>query len=134
MVQVLFFFLYLLTAILFHARLNRHPTAILQESKLPWLRHLAFLYLTSLLILVRCIYRLIEYSQGTDGYLISHEWCMYVFDCLLMIIVMITFAAVHPSEINSLLRGEGFKIHRIFLIKHSGVPSSEEWVRLAARQ
>lgn len=44
---------------------------------------------------------------GNDGYLISHEAFLYIFDALLMFFVMVIFAVVHPSEINAELRGPG---------------------------
>lgn len=46
---------------------------------------------------------------GNDGYLISHEVFLYIFDALLMFLVMVIFAVVHPSEINAQLRGPGAK-------------------------
>jgi hypothetical protein len=46
---------------------------------------------------------------GNDGYLISHEVYLYIFDALLMFFVMVLFAIVHPSEINAELRGPGAK-------------------------
>lgn len=48
-------------------------------------------------------------SPGNDGYLISHEVYLYVFDAMLMFLVMVIFAIVHPSEINAQLRGPGAK-------------------------
>lgn len=47
--------------------------------------------------------------SGNDGYLISHEAYLYIFDALLMFIVMLIFAVVHPSEVNAQLRGPGAK-------------------------
>lgn len=46
-------------------------------------------------------------QQGNDGYLISHEAFLYIFDALLMLMVMVIFNVVHPSEINATLRGPG---------------------------
>jgi hypothetical protein len=50
-----------------------------------------------------------ETFLGNDGYLISHEVYLYIFDALLMFFVMVIFAIVHPSEINAELRGPGAK-------------------------
>lgn len=57
------------------------------------------LYASSILILVRSIFRLIEYAQGNDGYLISHEVFMYVFDAMLMFFTMVVMSIYHPSEL-----------------------------------
>jgi hypothetical protein len=74
-----------------------------------WRRTLHSLYAGSLLIWIRCVFRLIEYAQGNDGYVISHEAFLYIFDAALMFGVMVLFALVHPSEITAQLRGPGAK-------------------------
>lgn len=45
----------------------------------------------SVLIFIRSIVRLIEYLQGNDGYIISHEAFLYTLDGLLMWITMLIF-------------------------------------------
>jgi hypothetical protein len=69
-------------------------------SNLPWKRHLYNLYLTSGLIMVRSIFRIIEYLQGNAGYLLSHEVYLYIFDAVLMVAVMVLFNWFHPSEVT----------------------------------
>ena len=56
------------------------------------------LYATSGLILVRSIFRVVEYLQGHDGYLVKSEAWMYVFDALLMFAAAALFNVVHPSQ------------------------------------
>ena len=48
---------------------------------------------------------MIEYAQGNDGYLMSHEVYLYIFDAVLMFAAMVLMAWYHPSEINALLAG-----------------------------
>jgi hypothetical protein len=112
-VQLLFFGFFIITGVIFHARLVQQPTAKVYSQSLPWERQLYSLYIASLLILVRCIFRLIEYAQGNDGYLISHEVFLYVFDAVLMFATMVWMAWVHPSEITALLsKGRGRAVRR----------------------
>jgi hypothetical protein len=91
-----------------HSRTNTpsNPTAVFLSreavNELPWKRHLYVLYATSALILVRSIFRVIEYIQGNSGYLLSHEVYLYVFDAALMFFVMILFNWVHPSQVTDL--------------------------------
>jgi RTA1 like protein len=59
-------------------------------------------YLVLGLITLRIIFRLIEFSQGTDSYLNTHEWFPYVFDAVPMLAATIVFHVVHPG---SILRG-----------------------------
>lgn len=109
-VQILFFSFFVAVAAVFHVRMNRVPTSkVLQSGVVAhvWKKHLAVLYGGSLLILVRSVFRLIEYAQGNDGYLISHEVFLYVFDGILMLSTMVLFAVVHPSEVNALLKNGG---------------------------
>ena len=58
------------------------------------------LYTVSLLILVRSIFRVIEYIQGNAGYLLRHEIFLYIFDALLMAVCMVTFLLYHPCRIR----------------------------------
>jgi hypothetical protein len=67
---------------------------------LPWKRHLYNLYIASGLIIVRSVFRIAEYIQGNAGYLLSHEVFLYVFDAVLMLVVMVLFNCVHPSEVT----------------------------------
>ena len=53
--------------------------------------------------MIRSIFRLAEYIQGNNGYLLHHEIYIYVFDALLMFITMVTFNVVHPQENGHLL-------------------------------
>jgi len=109
-VQVVFFTCFVITAGLFHLRMLRGPTPKVRSGKIPWQKHMHVLYGTSILIWVRCIFRLIEYAQGNDGYLIRHEVFLYVFDALLMWSVMLAFALIHPSEINAMNKGGNTKV------------------------
>jgi len=58
------------------------------------------------------VFRLIEFAQGNDGYLLSMEIWLYLFDAVLMWVVMVWFAVVHPSEVYALLKGGNKKAIR----------------------
>jgi tellurite resistance protein TehA-like permease len=112
--QLLFFGFFVIVSAVFHARLARHPTRVLLTESLPWERQLYALYAASGLILVRSIFRLVEYAQGNDGYLISHEVFLYIFDAVLMWAVMAVMAWFHPSEITARLgKGNGKVMYRL---------------------
>jgi hypothetical protein len=82
-VQIVIFGFFVVTSILFHYRLSRNPTLVAVQGAVPWRRYLWVLYTTSAIILVRSIFRVIEYLQGNGGYLISHEVFLYVFDSIM---------------------------------------------------
>ncbi|CEL09773.1 Putative RTA1 like protein [Aspergillus calidoustus] len=106
-VQLAFFSVFMITCGIFHRRIRHSPThevavlsARLREQKMRgWETVLAGLYAASVLILVRSIFRVVEYVQGNDGYLISHEVFMYVFDASLMFLAMVVMNVCHPSTI-----------------------------------
>ena len=60
------------------------------------------LYLASALIMIRSVFRVVEYLQGNNGYLLRHEVYLYIFDAFLMLVVMCLFNWVHPAEITDL--------------------------------
>ncbi|KAH9211067.1 RTA1 like protein-domain-containing protein [Leptodontidium sp. 2 PMI_412] len=107
--QILFFMLFAVTAAIFHLRLLHTPTQKVLNDAIPWRKHMFALYASSFLILIRCVFRLVEYAQGRTGYLMSNEVFLYLFDSVLMLGTMIIFAMIHPSEVNALLRGDGSK-------------------------
>jgi hypothetical protein len=100
-VQIVVFGFFVVTSVLFHRRVLSEPTERAAEEYVPWRRHLYVLYGTSALILVRSVFRVIEYAQGNGGYLISHEVFLYVFDMLLMVGVMVVFAIWYVDDLEA---------------------------------
>ncbi|KAI6373023.1 hypothetical protein MCOR25_003554 [Pyricularia grisea] len=104
-VQLFCFGCFIVVSIAFHMAIKKQPTRQ-SSSDIPWQKHLKALYVGSALIMVRSIFRVVEYLQGFSGYLLSHEPYLYVFDALLMICVMIWFNWIHPGEILSPVIGK----------------------------
>ncbi|KAF2179161.1 RTA1-domain-containing protein [Zopfia rhizophila CBS 207.26] len=105
MVQLLFSGFFMVTSAVFHICMTKFPTTKVLSVFVPWERQLYALYIASALSFVRSLFRLIEYAQGNDGYLISHEVYLYIFDAVLMFATMAVFAWIHPSEITARLSG-----------------------------
>ncbi|RHZ43795.1 RTA1 domain-containing protein [Aspergillus thermomutatus] len=105
LVQIGFFCFFIVVAVLFQRRIDRFPTprAVSVSPPIPWRKHLFALYVTSFLILVRSVERFVEYAQGQEGGLISHEVYLFVFDGVPMLLVLVILVRVHPSEMNALL-------------------------------
>ncbi|KAK1490335.1 RTA1 [Colletotrichum cuscutae] len=100
LVQMVIFGFFIITTILFHHRISRKPTSAAIEGIVPWRRYLWVLYSTSLIILVRSVFRVIEYLQGNRGYLISHEIFLYIFDTVLMVAVMAIFLVWYVEDLE----------------------------------
>jgi hypothetical protein len=67
------------------------------STQVPWREYLWILYGASILILIRNIIRVAEYITGDSGPILANEAYIYVFDALLMFIVMVIFNVRHPS-------------------------------------
>jgi hypothetical protein len=98
--QVLMFAGFMWCCLTFNIRFRAHIAETGATSDIPWQSCLNMLYSTSLAVLVRNIYRVIEFIIGQDGYLLNNEWPMYVFDGALMLLVMIGFFIWYPSQLR----------------------------------
>lgn len=103
--QIIIFGLFCLTAVKFHKRYQR---AVLAPAWPEWKSMMHMLYFVSGLIMVRNLFRTIEFVTGTDGYLQGHEWTLYVFDTILMFLVLIVFFFFHPSRIPGLTKEDQY--------------------------
>lgn len=122
-VQIAVFSFFVVTALLFHSRMAKRSHTGASQGSVAWERHLYVLYVTSVLILIRSIFRVVEYLQGNDGYLISHEVFIYVMDALLMAIVMTVFAVWYIGDLQPKKASDGA----------SGLSSNTEYPMMEAR-
>ncbi|KAL5335193.1 RTA1 like protein-domain-containing protein [Aspergillus crustosus] len=100
-VQIIVFGFFMVTSWVFEKRMRRVPTA----SESAWVPHLYPLYAVSVLIMIRSLFRVIEYAMGQKGYLLANEWPMYVFDSVLMLAVMLIWGYWHPGTIKQEAQG-----------------------------
>jgi RTA1 like protein len=108
--QLLWFIFFIVVAAHFHRRIRLYPTTVAKNRPdIRWQWYLGSLYFVSAMIVMRSVFRLVEYAQGHDGYLQSQEVFFYVFDAVPMLIVMAWMNWQHPGEISSLLRGSKSK-------------------------
>lgn len=101
-IQVVMFGLFIVTSIVFEVRMRRSPTTEAFDERINWMSHVRTLYAVSVLILIRSIFRVVEYAAGEDGYPLTHEWMLYVFDSVLMIISMLVWGIWYPGTISRL--------------------------------
>lgn len=99
-IQIAFFGFFIVTAGIFHYRLWKCRDCVSMSAiTVPWKKCLFVLYTASLFIMIRSIFRAIEYITGTDGPLMSTEVYLYVFDAALMFLTMITFNIFSPKSL-----------------------------------
>ena len=99
-VQIVMFSIFLVTALVFHYKASKQSSVLMFSSIICWKNYLHVLYITSILILVRSVFCLVEYLQGHDGYLASHEIFLYMLDALLMFLVMVIFAIWYIGDLK----------------------------------
>ncbi|KAF2649590.1 RTA1 like protein [Lophiostoma macrostomum CBS 122681] len=87
--QIMLFGLFMVTAVVWHMRVLRHGKTREAAKQFRWEFHLNMLYFVSIIITIRSVYRVVEYAGGTDSYLMAHEWPTYIFDALLMALVLV---------------------------------------------
>ncbi|EKG09463.1 RTA-like protein [Macrophomina phaseolina MS6] len=59
---------------------------------------LVVLYVTSLAVATRCIYRIVEYFEGYTGELFTHEFYFYIFEAALMFATTLILNIWHPGK------------------------------------
>ncbi|KAL6362108.1 hypothetical protein LRP88_05592 [Fusarium phalaenopsidis] len=97
-VQIIFFSLFMIVTSLFHFRIRKNPAARAESINTRWELFLLILYITSILILIRSLFRLVEYAMGHDSELQSKEVYIYVLDGAPMLIASTLFNIFHPSK------------------------------------
>ncbi len=103
-IQILFFGFFVITSVTFHRRIAARPTPRSQTITSPWTQHIYALYASSLLIMVRSVFRMVEFGMGNDSVLMESEAYLLGLDGALMLIVAVIFLWSHPSRA---LRGYG---------------------------
>jgi hypothetical protein len=92
--QVATFVVFLIASFDFQIRMNKKA----DHASADWKKMLYILYSVSALILFRCTFRLIEYAMGNAAYLIAHEWTLYCFDAVPMVLVLVMLLVLQPSR------------------------------------
>ncbi|KAI1408592.1 RTA1 like protein [Hypoxylon sp. FL1857] len=98
--QIIMFGLFIITAVIFQTRYQKHKVAAPAYDAMGWRMSMYMLYGVSAMIMIRNIFRTVEFAAGQDGYLLSHEWTVYVFDSILMLTVMVVFLVWYPSNLK----------------------------------
>ncbi|KAF4825295.1 Protein RTM1 [Colletotrichum tropicale] len=93
--QVLVFSTYICILFRYH-KLSRMMAV--PEAPTGWFGVLKAVYISSFLILIRCVYRMIEFAEGPEGYSMTHEWMFWVFEGITMVVAIAVFCVWHPGK------------------------------------
>ncbi|KAK4182329.1 RTA1 like protein-domain-containing protein [Podospora australis] len=98
-IQIVFFGLFIVTTILFDIRMRRRPTSRSFQVVANWKQLIFALYLSSVLVLVRSVFRMIEFGAGKDSVLMQKEVFLLVLDGALIFGVGVVFLWRFPGEV-----------------------------------
>ncbi|KAJ0426849.1 RTA1 like protein-domain-containing protein [Aspergillus carlsbadensis] len=110
-VQLAFFGFFIVASAIFHYRVRANANKNTLYSPAPlstdssarvsgsWEGMLWCLYGACMLIFIRSVFRVIEFVQGNDGYIMRREWLLYVFDAVLMAAQAILLVLVYPGRV-----------------------------------
>lgn len=108
--QILLFLAFVACCVVFHRRFRVH----LRHTSIPvairWEAYLNMLYFTSAFILVRNIFRVVEFAMDKEGYLQQKEWPTFVFDSVLMLLVMVAFYMRYPENLQPHIRDSAIEL------------------------
>lgn len=102
-IQLLYFGFFIVAAAVFHFRVKKDPAYYLttkvpfSSTRFSWETLIWALYLACSLIFIRSVYRVVEFVQGNDGFIMRKEYLLYVFDATLMSITGLSLAIVFPG-------------------------------------
>ena len=93
--QLGFFTLFLGLTVHFYRKMQRMGN----QRQTSWRLLLYIIYAEYILIAIRIIFRLVEFSGGVDGPVPHTESYFYVFDALTMLSAMVLLCAYHPGRV-----------------------------------
>ncbi|KAI9045984.1 RTA1 domain-containing protein [Aspergillus affinis] len=96
-VQLIFFGFFLYVSGSFQVRLRKCGYGWSGGGQ--WRRLLHILFLVSALVIERCVFRVVEYAEGTDGSVYTHEVYAYILDAIPMFFVQAIFHFCHPGKV-----------------------------------
>ncbi|KAK6454488.1 RTA1 like protein-domain-containing protein [Scheffersomyces xylosifermentans] len=111
-VQILFFGMFCVTESTFYIRMEHKPNSISQSGEafpnkfVNWRSYCYVLFNSSMLILVRSIYRAIEFIQGESGSIARNQTLLYLFDSAMMSVAVILLLAFNIPDYLVLHEGK----------------------------
>ncbi|GAM40030.1 RTA1 domain protein [Talaromyces pinophilus] len=99
-IQLIFFGFFVVVSAVFHWRMKRRNPSRNQVSSpsKTWESMMWALYAACFLILVRSIFRVAEFVEGNDGFIMRREYLLYIFDACLMALTGLVLAVVYPGS------------------------------------
>ena len=99
-IQLLFFGFFVIVSAVFHWRVKRNSRDISHARELDkkWESIMWALYAACFLILVRSIFRVAEFVEGNNGFIMRREYLLYIFDACLMALAGVVLVITYPGS------------------------------------
>lgn len=98
--QLLLLSFFVISTATFHKCTMQNPTTLSGRPQLlPWRHTIYVIYAASACIFTRNIVRAAEFAQGPKGTVARNEAFVYVFDGVLIWLVMVAFLVAHPGRL-----------------------------------
>ncbi|KAF7714832.1 Uncharacterized protein PECH_008002 [Penicillium ucsense] len=107
-IQLLFFGFFVIVSAVFHWRVKRNTwneSHAMKGLGKNWEPIMWALYAACFLILVRSIFRVVEFVEGNDGYIMKREYLLYIFDACLMALAGSVLVIIYPGSFLGRERG-----------------------------
>ncbi|KAL4944151.1 RTA-like protein [Aspergillus oleicola] len=106
-VQLLFFGFFIVVSAIFHYRarsISKHYSQPVSPvcrffNSTSWEAMLWYLYVACILILIRSVFRVVEFVQGNNGWVMKREYLLYVFDAVLMAVQAMLLLIIYPGKV-----------------------------------
>ncbi|KAF2260282.1 RTA1-domain-containing protein [Lojkania enalia] len=120
--QLFIFGFFVVVGMVFHLRMRKRHENKSVVIGWNWQWYLNMLYVVSVIITLRNLFRVVEFAQGKQGYLMTTEWPIYVFDAILMAIVLAICQSWYVSRILQQHPGRDSQEHVEMMMNASGEP------------
>ncbi|RBR12916.1 uncharacterized protein FIESC28_08407 [Fusarium coffeatum] len=99
-IQIAALLIFLLCIAVFNYRIVRRGLLGRTNPHVRLLRMTVMVYVFTCYMLVRNFFRVLEMFDGVNGYLVSHEWTLYVFDISVMAIIMLSTFGWYKEDLR----------------------------------
>ncbi|TQN69831.1 Protein RTM1 [Colletotrichum shisoi] len=82
-------------------RCAQREASVLKATRagIQWRKYYLMTYAVASLMFARSLIRGIEYLQGEDGFVMTHEIFLYLFDAVPMVVIMALYLWIHPGRL-----------------------------------
>jgi hypothetical protein len=87
-----------------HKQFKRQQTAISSDPTVRWEKYVWGIYIAVTLLFVRNLVRAVQFGQGANGMVSSSEAFIYLFDAVMMWLVLLVVLFLHPGKLSRAVR------------------------------